>query len=65
MGYGLDIGIKQDSHAPAAKESRNFIGEQRVEVIGNPDFPLQIPPLHDAKLRVSGRTLINPLPLEI
>ena len=34
MGYGLDIGIKQDSHAPAAKESRNFIGEQRVEVIG-------------------------------
>jgi hypothetical protein len=41
-GIRSDMDIEQDSHAPASKESRSFIGERRVEVIGNPDFPFQI-----------------------
>jgi len=46
--------IEQDSHAPASKESRNFIGERRVEVIGNPDFPFQIAGPANRSLRFVG-----------
>jgi hypothetical protein len=42
MENGQIWDIEHNSHAPASKESRNFIGERRVEVIGNPDFPFQI-----------------------